>query len=633
MNHSVDITQQTMRQRRIGRKRIGRTFNPIIAAFSLLAFAFAPCVQAMVLPDIAKIVPPETIVLVQVNDFSQMRKQFEETTLYKLYKDPAMAPFFEHARSKWRDEVKKLDDSLLDAVVGADILPEGRVAAVFVLNDKAQKGDEPPVLLISQWGANITKIKEAIDKTVKKAVEDGAHRKSEDYRGLTINTIISKESETIHYCFIDDCLIGSEDIDTLKFVIAHIKGASSPTLASEADYIGSIKAVDPHHDVDFYLNVKHLLKALASDDTTDKAQTTITNLGFDNVTSVCASLGIGRLPASSYSGKVFIKVNGAKKGVCSMLDMQSSAMSPPRFVTPSAYSVTFMNLNIKKAWAELVKILTSFGPQYAAILYTPILPPTPDGQPGVDFKSGIIDHMGSRVIIAQSINKPFTDDKDPRESIVAIAAADPKALEKTMSLVHSQIIAPGNPDAKRELLGHMIYQVRLPGLPIFGGGRQPMQPPPAVPAITMPIFAFAFVDGYLLIGLESTVEKAVRSTAGGDSLRSVAWFNSAKAAIPSVAGIAVLENDQAVGEFFWEEMKKASKNKKDHKERNVSMGIRMSPSPGMVFSQSGFDMLDFSLLPKFDAVSKYFGLSAFYGISRPDGFFFEFRDVHTARKN
>ena len=38
-----------------------------------------------------------------------------------------------------------------------------------------------------------------------------------------------------------------------------------------------------------------------------------------------------------------------------------------------------------------------------------------------------------------------------------------------------------------------------------------------------------------------------------------------------------------------------------------------------------FDLFNFSLLPEFDTVRKYFGLSAFYGISTPEGFFFEFK--------
>jgi hypothetical protein len=39
------------------------------------------------------------------------------------------------------------------------------------------------------------------------------------------------------------------------------------------------------------------------------------------------------------------------------------------------------------------------------------------------------------------------------------------------------------------------------------------------------------------------------------------------------------------------------------------------------------ELVNFDLLPPFDAVRKYLGLSAFYGISTPEGFFFEFKDI------
>ncbi len=51
--------------------------------------------------------------------------------------------------------------------------------------------------------------------------------------------------------------------------------------------------------------------------------------------------------------------------------------------------------------------------------------------------------------------------------------------------------------------------------------------------------------------------------------------------------------------------------------------------PQMMFSGPGFDLFNFGLLPEFDTVRKYFGLSASYGISRQDGFFFEFKDINT----
>ncbi len=58
----------------------------------------------------------------------------------------------------------------------------------------------------------------------------------------------------------------------------------------------------------------------------------------------------------------------------------------------------------------------------------------------------------------------------------------------------------------------------------------------------------------------------------------------------------------------------------------IGVGVSSgSTFPNFIFSQAGSDLFDFSLLPAFDAVRKYFGLSAFYGLSIPDGFFFEFK--------
>ncbi len=58
----------------------------------------------------------------------------------------------------------------------------------------------------------------------------------------------------------------------------------------------------------------------------------------------------------------------------------------------------------------------------------------------------------------------------------------------------------------------------------------------------------------------------------------------------------------------------------------IGLGVSSgSTFPNFMFSQAGSDLFDFSLLPAFDAARKYFGLSAFYGLSIPEGFFFELK--------
>ena len=280
---------------------------------------------------------------------------------------------------------------------------------------------------------------------------------------------------------------------------------------------------------------------------------------------------------------------------------------------------------MSKAFDELVKILSSFSPQIAMMVHMPLAPPSAQGEPPLTLKAGIIDHLGSQIIVAQSVDEsaggtgPAIAQPD---SLVALALSDRSALEKTLLSIHSNLIAPGKPDARRELLGHTIYLVELGGM--LGGfgpaARPPMQAPLATGAPSMPKLAFTVTDTHLILAAEDAVEQAIRtlSSGGGESVASTRWFTRAKSSIPSAVGLAGLQDIAASGEFIWSAL---------HKMKKPAQGGAMIPA-GILpqgLSLTGSDLFDFSLLPEFETVRKYFGLAASYGVARQDGFFFEFK--------
>jgi len=632
-------------------------------------------VQAETLADTAKLIPPETILLMNIHDFSRLRQQFEKTNFYKLCKDPAMASFVDDFKTKWQEKIRKLDNELIRVIANADALPQGRVAVALILNEQTKDANEPPLLLITQWGRTIDKIKEAVDKMVKKVIEDGSHRKTEDYRGVSITTIIPRPSTSLSYCFVDDCLMGAISPDILKFVIAHIKGADSPTLADDADYTATMKVVGLGRErtqgqIDFYVNIKQIVKTAIAEDATGKAKIFMGNLGLDNVTSFGCSIGLVGQPAGGSEvsfGKAFLKVKGEKKGICKMLEIESAAFRAPPFIPTSAYSVSFVNLNIKKAYNELGNILNSISPQLAAIMYMPLLPPSPQGEPPLQLKTDIVDHLGSQIIIAQSISEPLSNVSAPRltKSLIAVAIDNRSALEKSLSLLHSKVLAANNPDARRQLLGHTIYLVDVAAM-LPTSSKRPKRPMQALAPsevrtelqqkrwenllLTGPVgpmtqkmpekTAFTITDTHLIFAGESAVEQVIRALSGTEtvSVSFAQWFNRAKSTIPSVVGLASLQNYAASGEFFWSELRELKKQTSKSKDTDSSttIGVEVSsasPFPNLMFSQAGTDLFDFSLLPEFDVVRKYFGLSTFYGLSRPDGFFFEFKYLNTHLDN
>lgn len=607
----------------------------------LLGLLLSPVGARAALPEAAKLLPPDTAFVVSVENFSQLKGQFEKTDLFKLYKDPSMSGFIEDFKKKLQEKIKEDESELAKIVSDAATFPEGKVAVALALNDKTLDADNPPIMLIAEWGSKAAQVKDMVNKIISKAVEEkGARRQTEDYRGVGITSITGKSSDAVSYCFIDDAMILSGNAESMKFVIAQAKGAGSPTLADSDDYNSTLRAVKSSGPgrIDLYVNIKHIVQTLTAREEAAKIKPTLTNLGLDNVSSFGLSIDVGSGPGGSSSGKALLKIDGAKKGICKLLEVESGPVAIPRFVSESTNSVSVVNLNMKKAFDELVKILTAFSPQMAMMLNMPLTPPGPQGEPPLQLKTGIIDHLGSQIVIAQSIDKSAVgtagQNMPQPKTLVAMAVSNREALEKTLLFIHSGMIAPGKPDARRELLGHTIYSVDLGGmLPGFGGGpgaRSPMmQGPAGAGAPGMTKLAFTVTDTHLIFASENAVEQAIRTlgSGGSQSVASTKWFSQAKSAIPSSVGLAGLQNSEASTEAIWAALRNMKMPAKGGG-RAAAMGLAGAASPEMMLSQMGGDLFDFSLLPDFDAVRKYFGLSASYGISRQDGFFFEFKYIN-----
>ncbi|MGD0078195.1 MAG: hypothetical protein ABSB91_06175, partial [Sedimentisphaerales bacterium] len=223
----------------------------IIPAICIICAAIIVSAARADLPKTAQLVPADTFLLVDIGDFNGLMKKLEKTPLYRLYKDPAMRPFVENFTGKLIKKLQEENDAVLKTVLDANNLPAGKVAVATVLKGNPDDDIEPTVLVISQWGRNITRMKDALDKSAEKSVEKGAHKSVENYRDVNI-VILTTETpakqvpdvgsynpddtnlrmKTIPagltkncYCFLDDCLIVANDVDIAKFAVAHIKGA------------------------------------------------------------------------------------------------------------------------------------------------------------------------------------------------------------------------------------------------------------------------------------------------------------------------------------------------------------------------------------------------------------------------
>ena len=609
----------------------------VLTACGICALVAATCAKGAVLPKTAELVPADTIVLLDIGDFNQAKAKLEKTNIGKLYKDPSMAAFASNFNSKIREKIAGKKDSFIKDILDANVMPEGRLA--FVITGGSSPQQETPMALISQWGSNIGKIKDVVEKMALKSVEKGTHRGIENYRDVNIITLITEkaaEKPTVKsddndavtktaptdktvYCFIDDCLLVASDAEPVKFIISQMKGARASSLSADTDYIATMGAVEPYHDFDGYINLKLMIKQICDEDKTGKVQQEMANLGLDSVGGLGFSLGIAPDADSSFCGKLFLRTTGTRKGILKMLEMSSEPIRPPRFVPATACSISFLNLDIKRAYDELCSIVYGIEPTAGLVLQQPIPGTGGENEPGILLRPDITEYLGSEIVIAQSVIKPFTKEKEPAQSYIAIGVNNRAALEKSLSIIHKRLIAPNNPEPTRELLGYTIYLTGPLGVPVLDGSVPMVESPPPRKTPKGERLAFTVTDTHLIFGQEGAVERAIRTLAGAENepIGSAKWFNIAKSVVPSIVGTAGFEDNVASGELLWWMLKESGKSRR--------ADLNMGPAAAVLAGPDAWDFADFTLLPEFSAVKKYFGLSAGYGISRSDGFFFEFK--------
>jgi hypothetical protein len=602
------------------------------------------------LPETAKLIPAQTALLVEASDFTRLQEQFKKTNWYQLYKAPAMANFVQHLEQKCREKLQQDGGEFASMLLSLDVRPTGRLAAAVMIGEWANKGEQFGVILISQWGQGIDKVKQAIDKAVQTALEQGAQRSVEEYSSVKIITItkqrppltvpqLDEEEEvslktieraplTVAYCLLGETVVGAVDVtaEAVRFTVAHIKGASGSTLAEDAEYTAAARTLGEKPDIWFYLNIEQLIKTSITQDSFGNAKKMLTNLGLDNVPGLAFAVDFARSTLVPVNGRGLLQVAGEKRGLLKIFEPTTARLNPPRFVSASSCSVSFLHIDIKRAYDELFKMLNLINPEMAEPLKLPLVPPRPDGAPGLELRKDVVEYLGSEIIVAESLDKKTDTTRPQTSKLVAVAVTNRAALEKSLATWYQAIIAPTQPQGRRELLGHTIYTLNLGVLPLLlqgGQGVVPMQSNGPEPQ-QLPKMAFTVTDSHIVIGSEPIVEQAVRSLSDSSAttIAGASWFIRAKTQIPGAVGAAAFSDDAAYAEQTWQQLR-------DSAAKTLTPDIPVVEPIGALV-QNILQVADFGLLPEFEAVRKYFGYSVSYAVSRPDGFYFEFLQAPTA---
>jgi hypothetical protein len=258
----------------------------------------------------------------------------------------------------------------------------------------------------------------------------------------------------------------------------------------------------------------------------------------------------------------------------------------------------------QKDWAALESMVGSISPAALSSLNAAIAMANASAQqkdPSFDLRKNLIGNLGDDFISYGKAPVGSTiADLNKAPSIFLFASPNPDQALQAVSGLASLIY--GRQDAKepRDFLGKKIYSIALPAPRAAG----------AAPALSLYLTT---ANGYVAISGDSAiVENFVRSTGTpGKPLREISGLTEAAQHVGGAgSGLFGYQNNREIMRSTFTLLKNQSAS---------AAGLGSMAALPKNFR----DWLDFSLLPEYDQVSKYFFFSVFAGSITVDGISFK----------
>jgi len=316
------------------------------------------------------------------------------------------------------------------------------------------------------------------------------------------------------------------------------------------------------------------------------------------------------------SFQLFFSVpESTRQGLFKILAGEPKETLPPGFVPADAVKFQRWRIDGRKAWATLEKTLSDISPQAVSTLNFLLDSANTYGKEkdsAFDIRKNLIGNLGDDIITYQKAPRGQSlAEISSAPSLVLVGSPNPEQIAGSLKgiLVFMSQQA-GTPPEDREFLGRKIHSVPLniPGRPAPAGGK----------GMTL---SYAATSGYVAFSTDAaTIEEYLRTyDSQPKPLRELSGLADASQKVlgPS-SSLFGFQNDG-------ENMRSAIELLKtmfgsDSGSASASVLPLGAGFPG---TEKIKQWLDFSLLPSYDKISKYFGYSVYAGSATVEGLGFK----------
>lgn len=626
-----------------------------------IAFAFALVTASAAfaaIPPAEKLLPADTLLMFSVPDAARLRSVYEKSAWNKFWNDPVMRPFREKFMAKWNAEfITPLERELGVKLADYTSLPQGQVTIALTQNGwTGQPGNhaEPGFLFLLDAGTNTAQLKTNLAELRKKWTDAGKALQIEKVREVefvivpmssndvpaTLKSFAPQKQEvqelgkekpkpaagwSLAIGQFESLLIAASSPKVADGVVARLTGGNAPALADDPPFEQNRLVL--FRDAGFFgwVNARTAMDLLLKLPRAKPNPEAPNPQPPPEMHDVISGLGLGGLKTAALvfrdtgEGTAFEIFLGApeatREGFLKLMTPEAKDASPPPFVPADALKFQRLRLPAGKSVATFEKMLKEVSPQtFESWQYL-----IKNGEEAMRQTNPNFDTR--RDLFAGLGDDFFTYEKAPRStspaelnsppSLFAIAAPDAERLVRALPALLIIRASDALTPKVREFLGKRIYSVSLGA----GGGG---------PGATGPgeRLSYAASAGYVVFSTDAaTLEEFLRCAENpGRPLREAAGLADAAQRVGGMStGMFSYENQAETMRLMFELFRKLTPDTP----APAGSGSLASALPFSDPEKSFRDWLDFSLLPEFSKVARYFSFSVWSGSTTAEGLSFK----------
>ena len=612
-----------------------------ILRIAFLAFLLATTrVVCAAIPPAENLLPADTFVFFTIPDFDALRAAGKVSPQLMFWNDPAMKPF----RDKFMDKLTQQYLGPLEQNLGMHLsdftgLPHGQLTLGATLNGSNGHDDVPPgFILLMDAKDQSEALQTNLAALTKKWSEAGRDLRKQEIRGVvfTVMTLSTNDlanilpkhppvseigtdpkpakTADIYFTQFKSLFIAGNSVGALEPVVAHLTGGNLPALMDDptfaADKLGQFRDSPTYYA---WFNAGKFL-GLLSQNTGDGDDSSAP--GFSSASGVARILTVVGLNGLKSAGialresrdgsimTVYLDAPaGSRTGLLNILSLPAKDANPPAFVPADAVKFSRIRLDGKQAWAEMQKIIAAFSPNGLGYLNSVIDLANTSAQqkdPGFDLRNNLFGNLGDDVVSYQKTpvgDSPEAFAHPPELTLVKVS--NPDQVIQAINVIASMVAPQQNAPAPRDFLGHKIYSIMARAQHDANGN-----------VVTGTPLLVSSSGGYVAFSSDAGIlEEYLRSADGKTRpLSSLPGLSDAEARIGG-----------ANGGFF------GYQNQRDNMRSTFKL-LKSTIGPSLetrMVPPAFRDWMDFSLLPDFDQVAKYFYISVYNETTTGDGINFK----------